>query len=56
VNILNKSDTVRGKITLSLEQRLIDKLKALAKSTRIPQSRLIDEAIEDLIEKYGGGN
>lgn len=51
---MNKADTVRGKITLSLEQELIDKLKELSKSTRIPQSRLVDEAIEDLLEKYRG--
>ena len=52
---LNKSDTDRGKITLSINQELIDKLKELSKSTRIPQSRLVDEAIADLLRKYGIG-
>jgi len=53
VIILNKSDTDRGKITFSINQELIDKLKELAKTTRIPQSRLVDEAIADLLRKYG---
>jgi predicted transcriptional regulator len=52
---VNKSDTERGKLTLSLEQKLIDKLKELAKQTRIPQSRLMDEAIADLLEKHKKG-
>ena len=50
---MNKSDTDRGKITFSINQELIDKLKELAKTTRIPQSRLVDEAIADLLRKYG---
>lgn len=50
---MNKSDTDRGKLTLSLDKKNIELLKALAKSTRIPQSRLMDEAIELLLRKHG---
>lgn len=31
---------------------LLEKLRQLAASTRIPASRLLDEAIEDLLVKY----
>ena len=30
-----------------------ERLQDLSKETRIPQSKLLDEAIEDLIKKYG---
>ena len=29
-----------------------DKLQELSQQTRIPQSRLVDEALEDLLKKY----
>ena len=53
---LNKSDTDRAKITLSINAKNVELLKRLSLSTRIPQSRLVDEALEDLLRKYGGGN
>jgi predicted transcriptional regulator len=52
---MNKSDKQKGKLTLSLDQELIDKLKALADTTRIPYSRLVNEAITDLLKKHGAG-
>ena len=36
----------------SLNKELIRSFELLAQSTRIPQSRLMDEAIEDLLKKY----
>ena len=36
------------KIDSGLKEKLIN----LSKGTRIPQSKLIDEAIEDLLKKY----
>ena len=51
---MNKSDNPKGKLTLSLDQEIIDKLRALSKDTRIPYSRLVNEAIADLLRKYGG--
>ena len=35
-----------------IELELRDKIVELSAKTRIPQSKLIDEAIEDLLKKY----
>lgn len=35
-----------------IEKELRDKLTKLSEQTRIPQSKLVDEAIEDLLKKY----
>lgn len=42
---------VRYAVTIKIE--LVDKLKQLSLDTRIPQSRLMDEAIELLLQKHG---
>jgi metal-responsive CopG/Arc/MetJ family transcriptional regulator len=44
----------RERITFSIKKELVDKIKELSESTRIPQSRLIDEAIELLLRKHQG--
>lgn len=44
----------RVRYTTSLDKELLRKLKKLSEQTRIPQSRLIDEAIEDILKKYQG--
>ncbi|MCB2288706.1 ribbon-helix-helix domain-containing protein [Clostridium sp. CS001] len=36
----------------SLIKELDEKLRELSKQTRIPISRLVDEAIEDLLKKH----
>ena len=36
----------------SLLKELDEKLRELSKKTRIPISRLVDEAIEDLVNKH----
>jgi predicted transcriptional regulator len=41
--------------TFVIDKKILAKFQALAKSTRIPQSRLMDEAIDDLLRKYGAG-
>jgi len=38
-----------------IELELKEKLVVLAKETRIPQSKLVDEAIVDLLKKYNKG-
>jgi predicted DNA-binding protein len=35
-----------------INSELRDKIQKLSKDTRIPQSKLVDEALEDLIKKY----
>ena len=43
----------RTRFTSSLKNQLVPLFDALSKQTRIPKSRLLDEAIEDLLRKYG---
>ncbi len=42
----------REKISNSIKKELYVGLKRLSKETRIPISRLLDEAIEDLLKKH----
>ena len=42
----------RTRFTSSLKNELVPLFNQLAKKTRIPKSRLLDEAIEDLLTKY----
>ena len=42
----------RTKLVSSLDTELVEPFTALSKKTRVPKSRLIDEAIEDLLKKY----
>lgn len=42
----------RTRFTSSLKNELMKEFNRLAEETRIPKSRLIDEAIEDLLKKY----
>ncbi|MEE0100921.1 MAG: ribbon-helix-helix domain-containing protein [Acutalibacteraceae bacterium] len=43
----------RKRFTSSLDNSLVPLLDKLSADTRIPKSRLLDEAIEDLLKKYG---
>ena len=42
----------RTRFTSSLKNELLEQFNQLAKETRIPKSRLFDEAIEDLLKIY----
>ena len=42
----------RTRCTSSLKNELMKDFDILAQKTRIPKSRLLDEAIEDLLKKY----
>ena len=42
----------RTRFTSSLKNELVPKWNKRAEDTRIPKSRLLDEAIEDLLKKY----
>lgn len=46
----------RTRFTSSLKNELMAGFNALADQTRIPKSRLLDEAVEDLLKKYRGKN
>ena len=43
----------RTRFTSSLKNELIPLFDKLAKESRIPKTRLLDEAIEDLLRKHG---
>ena len=42
----------RTKIGSAINTELYNKLKALSEKTRIPISKLLDEALSDLLEKH----
>lgn len=42
----------RAYFTTTLPKKLIDKLKELSNETRVPISRLTEEAVEILLKKY----
>ncbi len=42
----------RTRFTSSLKNELVPRFDELARRTRIPKSRLLDEAIEDLLKKH----
>ena len=42
----------RTRFVSSLDNQLVEPFNILAKQTRIPKSRLLDEAIQDLLKKY----
>lgn len=42
----------RTRFTSSLRNELIEPFNELSKITRIPKTRLLDEAIEDLLKKH----
>ena len=42
----------RDRFVSSLDKELVGPFNALSKRTRVPKSRLLDEAIEDLLKKY----
>ena len=43
----------RTRFTSSLKNELARELDLLARETRIPKSRLLDEAVEELLKKHG---
>lgn len=51
---MNKSNdlTTRKRAGIVVDKKLWEQFGVLSKKTRIPKSRLIDEAIEDLLKKY----
>ena len=42
----------RTKLISSLDNKLVEPFNTLSQKTPVPKSRLIDEAIEDLLKKY----
>jgi predicted DNA-binding protein len=53
VSLVRKWLTTRDQYSTTIDKELLKKLRELSKKTRIDQSKLLDEAIEDLLKKYG---
>ncbi len=49
---MSSSYRTRRQWSTAIDIQLYEKFKELADSTRIPSTRLLDEAIEDLLVKY----
>jgi len=39
-------------VTFTLEESIVDKLREISKETMIPQARLVEKAISEIIEEY----
>lgn len=42
---------MKKKVTFTLDEKIIDELKEVSERTMIPQSKLVNEAIKEIIEK-----
>lgn len=42
----------RTKLISSLANELVEPFNELSRKTRVPKTRLLDEAVEDLLKKY----
>lgn len=49
----NRGLKTRTPLSNAVDTKLLHKLQQLSKDTRIPQSKLLDEAIELLLQKHG---
>ena len=58
VKKIKESDIIgeRARIGIAIKIELNNKLKELSKKTRIAKSKLLDEAVEDLLYKYSEEN
>ena len=50
---INRGLKNRKAISTAIDIKLIKALDSLSKETRIPKSKLLDEAIADLLKKHG---
>lgn len=46
----------RERYSTSINKELLNKLKELSTTTKIPATKLLDEAIEELLKKYSENN
>ncbi len=43
---------MKKRVTYSLEEELIERLKRVSDDTMIPQSKLVEKAIKDIVEVH----
>lgn len=46
-----RSDTMKKRVTFTLEETTIDKLKEYSDATMVPQARIVEQAILEYLEK-----
>jgi predicted DNA-binding protein len=52
--VISNAKGKQAQITSYYDPAAAEKLKALSKATRIPQSAYLREALDDLLKKYAG--
>lgn len=43
---------MKKKVTFTVEENVIERLKLVSEQTMIPQSKLVEKAIEEILKKY----
>lgn len=43
---------MKKRVTYTLEEELIERLRAVSKETMIPQSKLVETSIREIVERY----
>lgn len=51
INSRKKVINMRKRVTFTLDEEVIDRLKETSETTMIPQARIVEEAIKEYIEK-----
>lgn len=44
---------MKKRVTFTLDEETIEQLKKVSEKTMIPQARLVEQAIKDVLKKYG---
>ena len=48
-----QSTSTRKVVTFALDEQLVHQLKEVSEQTMIPQSRLVEQAVKEILEKHG---
>ncbi len=43
---------MKKRVTFTIEEELVEKLKQVSNDTMIPQAKLVEKAIESILEQY----
>lgn len=43
---------MKKKVTFTVEEELVERLKLVSEKTMIPQSKLVEKAIEEILKEY----
>jgi metal-responsive CopG/Arc/MetJ family transcriptional regulator len=46
-------DIMKKRVTYTLEEELIEQLKKVSEDTMIPQAKLVEKAIKEVVKEYG---